>query len=200
MNGDVEADLRRNYADDVTVVSNWAWRTGTTGVRGMADLLRAQLSDCTFTYRLRLVDNGIGLLQWTAESTADTSGRGSAGGVYVSMPLGVSGAGGAAAVLIASGVDRRSLDLPVDWKSYSACDVGGSSEEAAVASKTFTVEEIHCGACETAIRKALGRVDGVRLVDPDAATNQVTVVFDESALDEAAVAERLGAAGYPVVG
>jgi copper chaperone CopZ len=69
-----------------------------------------------------------------------------------------------------------------------------------MASKTFAVEEIHCGSCETAIRKALGRVDGVRLVDADAATNQVTVVFDASAVDEAAVAERLGAAGYPVVG
>ncbi len=69
-----------------------------------------------------------------------------------------------------------------------------------MASKTFTVEEIHCGSCETAIRKALSRVDGVRLVAPDAATNQVTVVFDESTLDEAAVAERLDTAGYRVVG
>jgi hypothetical protein len=70
LNGDVEDDLRRNYADDVTVVSNWGVGHGHDGVRRMADLLRAQLLGCTFTYRLRLVDNGIGLLQWTAESTA----------------------------------------------------------------------------------------------------------------------------------
>jgi mercuric ion binding protein len=68
-----------------------------------------------------------------------------------------------------------------------------------MASKTFTVEEIHCGSCEAAIRKALGRVDGIRLVEAESTTNQVTVVFDESALDEHAVAQRLGDAGYPVV-
>ena len=69
-----------------------------------------------------------------------------------------------------------------------------------MASKTFTVEDIHCEACEAAIRKGLGRLDGVRVVEPEAAKNQVTVVFDESALNEDAVAERLGDIGYPVVG
>ena len=69
-----------------------------------------------------------------------------------------------------------------------------------MASKTFTVEDIHCGACEAAIRKGLGRLDGVRVVEPEAAKNLVTVVFDESALNEDAVAERLGDIGYPVVG
>ncbi len=38
----------------------------------MADLLREQLPECTFTYRLRLVDKRIGLLPWTANSTAGT--------------------------------------------------------------------------------------------------------------------------------
>jgi mercuric ion binding protein len=69
-----------------------------------------------------------------------------------------------------------------------------------MAAKTFTVEEIHCGACEAAIRKALGRVDGVTDVDPDSATNRVTVVFDDAQVDAATVAERLTAAGYPVTG
>ncbi len=68
-----------------------------------------------------------------------------------------------------------------------------------MASKTFTVEQIHCDACETAIRKSLSRLDGVREVNPDAATNQVTVVFDESQVDADTVADRLGDAGYPVV-
>ncbi len=53
-------------------MSNWGVAHGHDGVRRMADLLRAQLPDCTFTYRRRLVDNGIALLQWTAESTAGT--------------------------------------------------------------------------------------------------------------------------------
>ncbi len=69
-----------------------------------------------------------------------------------------------------------------------------------MASKTFTVEEIHCGACETAIRKALGRVDAVDGTTPDAVTNQVTVMFDDARVDADAIAERLAAVGYPVTG
>jgi Cu+-exporting ATPase len=68
-----------------------------------------------------------------------------------------------------------------------------------MASSTFTVEEIHCGACETAIRKALTRLDGVRDVSPDAASNRVSVVFDESQTTDEKISERLAAAGYPVV-
>jgi copper chaperone CopZ len=67
-----------------------------------------------------------------------------------------------------------------------------------MAQHTFAVQEIHCEACENAIRKSLSRMDGIRTVEPNAATNQVAVVFDESALDEAAIAERLATAGYPV--
>ncbi len=69
-----------------------------------------------------------------------------------------------------------------------------------MASRTFTVEEIHCGACESAIRKALGRLEGVNDTTPDAATNQVTVMFDDTRVDADTIAERLTAAGYPVTG
>jgi copper chaperone CopZ len=65
--------------------------------------------------------------------------------------------------------------------------------------RTFVVEEIHCGGCETAIRKALTRTDGVRDVTPDAATNQVSVSFDESRTSDQEIGERLAAAGYAVV-
>ena len=68
-----------------------------------------------------------------------------------------------------------------------------------MASSTFVVEEIHCGACEVAIRKALTRLDGVREVGPDAASNRVSVVFDETQISDQVIAERLTAAGYPVV-
>lgn len=68
-----------------------------------------------------------------------------------------------------------------------------------MAQHTFTVGQIHCGACETAIGKSLRRVDGVRHVGPDAATNTVTVVFDEQLLDLGRLAARLEAAGYPVL-
>jgi copper chaperone len=63
---------------------------------------------------------------------------------------------------------------------------------------TLTVQEIHCGACEAAIGKALRRADGVREVTADAASNTVTVRYDEAAIDEQQIGERLAAAGYPV--
>jgi Cd2+/Zn2+-exporting ATPase len=68
-----------------------------------------------------------------------------------------------------------------------------------MASSTFVVEQIHCGACETAITKSLTRLDGVHKVAADAATNQVSVRFDDSQTSDDEIAERLAAAGYPVV-
>jgi Cu+-exporting ATPase len=68
-----------------------------------------------------------------------------------------------------------------------------------MASSTFAVEQIHCGACETAIRKALTRLDGVQEVTTDSMTNQVSVRFDESRTSDGEIAERLATAGYPVV-
>jgi copper chaperone CopZ len=68
-----------------------------------------------------------------------------------------------------------------------------------MAQQSFQVQEIHCGACEEAIRKSLSRLDGVRTVEPDAATNRVEVIFDEARTDERSIAERLATAGYPVV-
>lgn len=76
----------------------------------------------------------------------------------------------------------------------------GLREGTVVTTKTFTVDDIHCESCEAAIRKGLARVDGIRQVEPAAAENEVTVAFDESALNEDAVAERLRDIGYPVVG
>jgi copper chaperone CopZ len=69
-----------------------------------------------------------------------------------------------------------------------------------MAQQAFQVQEIHCGACEDAIRKSLSRLDGVRVIEADAATNRVDVIYDETATDPGAIAERLATAGYPVVG
>jgi len=68
-----------------------------------------------------------------------------------------------------------------------------------MASETFTVEQIHCGPCEAAIGKALTRVEGVRQVEADAASNRVRVLFDENAVGADQRAARLGEAGYPVI-
>ena len=70
LNGTVDEDLERNFAPDVVIVSNWGVKHGHDGLREMAQLLRSQLPECTFTYRMRLIEDGIGLLEWTAESAA----------------------------------------------------------------------------------------------------------------------------------
>jgi copper chaperone CopZ len=67
-----------------------------------------------------------------------------------------------------------------------------------MARQSFQVKEIHCGACEDAIRKSLSRMDGVRVIEPDAATNRVDVVYDETQTNQTAIAERLATSGYPV--
>ena len=68
-----------------------------------------------------------------------------------------------------------------------------------MARQTCQVAEIYCHSCENAIRDALGRLDGVRRVDPDQHGNGVGVQFDESRVGQAAIAERLTDAGYPVM-
>ncbi len=69
-NGTVDDDLERNYAPEVTVVSNWGVEHGHDGMRRMAQLLRSQLPECTFAYKMRIVAGDVGLLEWTADSPA----------------------------------------------------------------------------------------------------------------------------------
>ena len=70
MEGAVEEDLARNYAEDVVILSNWGVEHGHDGGRRLAQLLQSQLPDSTFGYRLRLVGREVAMLQWTAESRA----------------------------------------------------------------------------------------------------------------------------------
>lgn len=65
--------------------------------------------------------------------------------------------------------------------------------------RTITVRQIHCERCEDTIRTALGKLDGVRAVRPIAATNTVQIVFDDTALTEAALRAALAELGFPPV-
>jgi hypothetical protein len=70
LSGDIEEDLSRNYAPEVVVVSNWGVGRGHDGMRRLGQLLRRQLPDCAFTYRLRMVEGEIAMLAWSASSSA----------------------------------------------------------------------------------------------------------------------------------
>lgn len=68
-----------------------------------------------------------------------------------------------------------------------------------MASTTIAVKEIHCASCENTIRMALSRLDGVRAVKPDAASNEVRVSYDEAKVDEAGLRRALAEVGYDPV-
>ena len=61
----------------------------------------------------------------------------------------------------------------------------------------YTVGDIHCGGCEQTIRTLVGDVEGITEVKPDHNTNQVTVTYDESVVDDNGVREALANAGFP---
>ncbi len=65
--------------------------------------------------------------------------------------------------------------------------------------RTYEVDSIHCGACERAVRTALGELDGVHAVEADVRSNRVVVSFDDDRLDDDALRARLAETGFPVV-
>lgn len=68
-----------------------------------------------------------------------------------------------------------------------------------MAETTIAIAEIHCERCESAMKTALSRVEGVRVVVPSAARHEVKIHFDEAATSEAELRARLVAAGYDPV-
>ena len=64
--------------------------------------------------------------------------------------------------------------------------------------RRFEVAQIHCQGCQQTISGALANVDGVHRVDPDIASNVVTVAFDPDIIGEEEISDRLAEAGFPV--
>lgn len=66
--GNVEDDLARNYAADVTVFIADGVHHGHDGVRALADRLAEELPDAMFEYPTVLVDGEVAFLEWTGEA------------------------------------------------------------------------------------------------------------------------------------
>lgn len=64
---------------------------------------------------------------------------------------------------------------------------------------TLKVEGMMCEHCENRVNKALSALEGVQEVHADAKGNKVDVVFDETKVEEAAIANGIEDAGYDVV-
>jgi copper chaperone CopZ len=60
---------------------------------------------------------------------------------------------------------------------------------------SFSVPDIMCGGCASAIQKALGSTEGVSQVNVDVAAKTVTVTHDDKATPEA-IALTLDRAGF----
>jgi hypothetical protein len=66
--GSVEADLARNYSEDLVVLTGRGVYRGHEGLKQLARILREELPDATFEYRTRLVQGEMGFLEWTGRS------------------------------------------------------------------------------------------------------------------------------------
>ena len=63
---------------------------------------------------------------------------------------------------------------------------------------TLRVTGMTCGGCENAVKRALGRLDGVTDVAASHAQQSVSVTYDPGKATLDAVKERIAAAGYRV--
>ena len=65
---------------------------------------------------------------------------------------------------------------------------------------TLTVTGMTCGGCENAVKRGLGRLDGVGDVAASHADARVVVTFDPNRVSPDQIRARIGAMGYDVAG
>jgi hypothetical protein len=66
--GSIETDLARNYAQDLVILTGRGIYRGHHGLRQLAKLLNEQLQGASMSYCAKLVDGEFAFLEWTAES------------------------------------------------------------------------------------------------------------------------------------
>lgn len=64
----VEEDLKRNYAEDVLVLSTYGTYKGYKGMKELAQMLEKELPDASFEYKNFLVEGEVGFLEWSGYS------------------------------------------------------------------------------------------------------------------------------------
>jgi copper chaperone len=62
----------------------------------------------------------------------------------------------------------------------------------------LTVTGMTCGDCENAVKRAVGKLQGVEAVTADHHTNQVGVQFDAAQVTPQRIREEIEAVGYEV--
>ena len=66
--GSIDADLARNYAPNLIVLTGRGVYRGHEGLRELNQLLQEELPNASFHYHTRLVEGELGFLEWTAQS------------------------------------------------------------------------------------------------------------------------------------
>ena len=61
----------------------------------------------------------------------------------------------------------------------------------------LTAPDISCAHCVATVKEAVGGLEGVRQVDADAETKEVTVTFDPAQVSRSRIEAALDEAGYP---
>lgn len=64
---------------------------------------------------------------------------------------------------------------------------------------TLHVQGMSCNHCVQAVEKALGKLNGIETAKVDLAAKQVTISFDEKAVDQEKIKETIEDQGYDVV-
>jgi copper chaperone len=65
-----------------------------------------------------------------------------------------------------------------------------------IAFEVIGEQRLHCESCEQRVERLLKALPGVGQVRAQAHNQRIEVLFDDSALEPATIAERLGQAGY----
>jgi hypothetical protein len=66
--GSIEDDIRRNFAEDLVILTGRGVYRGHEGLRKVNRMLQEELPNARFTHRTKLVAGEMAFLEWTAES------------------------------------------------------------------------------------------------------------------------------------
>lgn len=65
---DLEEDLKRNYAEDVVLLTIHGTFHGHQGVRKSASILREEAPEAVYDYKDLLIEGDVGFLEWTGSA------------------------------------------------------------------------------------------------------------------------------------
>lgn len=67
-NGTIEEDLKRNYAEDVLLLTSHGTFTGHEGLKRLMENLNKELPVASFAYKNFLVEGEVGFLEWSGDA------------------------------------------------------------------------------------------------------------------------------------